>query len=185
MLAIVVGHTIDAPGVKGARPINKHEYQWNFDFSALVYMEARHLGMDCRVYIRKEGESRRKLAQRVSEAADCAIELHFNGFNKEVSGTETLYDEDPIESKELAQIVHDKMVKVFGRTGKRDRGLKLIDDEQDRGWSNLNGLTIPACLVEPVFGDNIQEAELLESKKMEYAKALAEAAFEFLYKEGY
>jgi N-acetylmuramoyl-L-alanine amidase len=41
-------------------------------------------------------------------------------------------------------------------------------------------VSVPCCLVEPLFGDNSTDARLLKEKSKEYAHALVEAAIKFL-----
>jgi N-acetylmuramoyl-L-alanine amidase len=116
-----------------------------------------------------------KASQLVKQAGGgCVIELHFNAFNGTASGTETLYSTKLPANKSFASIVQKKMVAVFKRT---DRGLKLRNS--GRGASNLAAVTVPCCLVEPLFGDNKTDSGLLKSKAKEYEHALVDAAMEF------
>jgi len=177
-LAIIIGHTRYAQGAKAAKPINKTEYEFNSDLSIDLYRFAREAGIDCRIF-KRDGVSRETLGRDVSKWGDVAIELHLNAFDTVVKGTETLYDALPVENAAFAELIHKKICESLGRTGKRDRGTKLVGFH-GRGWLNLDAVTIPGCLVEPVFCDNSDESRLLYKHKLDYARALIDGVVEYL-----
>lgn len=158
-VAIIVGHTLAKPGAKS--PAFGHEYGYNRIFADKIYWELRNRKIPSVIFY-KDGLEQSAVARQVNEYArgyTVAVELHFNAFNGEASGTETLYDADPPEGKILAAIVQRKMCEALGRTGEADRGARLIG-KGDRGHYNLASLSVPACLVEPFFGDNPEECAL-------------------------
>lgn len=181
-LAIIVGHY---PKVKGAHitsPINMYEYDWNDLFSIDVYREAREAGLDARVFKRPDGMTRRQIGRAVDEFCGddgIAVELHINAFDRKVKGTETLYDDDPQDNENFARTMHRHLVAAFDRSGKADRGIRLVDDGM-RGHTNLDSVHCTSCIVEPVFGDNPSEARLLYKTKYAYARAIVAAVLEWI-----
>lgn len=171
-LAIVVGHSKDKKGAYAIGPINQHEYDFNLEVAQNAYQAAMLSGIQTKIFLRD------KIGivgayQEVSKWADentICIELHFNSYNGKARGTETLFDNDPPESIEVAREVHEAVCALFNRRGKDDRGLKLID--QGRGAKNLAECMVPGCLVEPFFGDNKDDALEANGLRLEYAKAL-------------
>lgn len=180
-LAIIVGHSEYDQGAKATKPINQTEYEYNSKLAIDLYRLAREAGLDCRIFTRN-GKSRREVGREVNAFGGVALELHLNAFDTVVRGTETLYDALPVENADFASIVHRHIVKAFKRDGKRDRGVKLVSFKE-RGWLNLHAVTIPGCLVEPVFCDNREESRLLWDKRAGYARALIDGVLEYLCKE--
>ena len=176
-LALIIGHSQHEQGAKATLPINRTEYEFNSDLTIDLFREAREAGLDCRIFSRN-GKTRRELGKEVNAYGGVAIELHFNSFNGIVRGTETLYDALPPENESFAQLVQTKVCKALGREGKRDRGIKLVCFKE-RGWTNLDAVTIPGCLIEPSFCDNRDESKLLYRLRMEYVRALINATLEW------
>jgi N-acetylmuramoyl-L-alanine amidase len=111
--------------------------------------------------------------------ASATIELHVNSATPQAFGSETLFDMDPSDSKELAWLCQKSMVSVFKRKGKGDRGAKLLKPE-DRGHYQLSLYKMPACITEPAFGSNSGDCQLLWSNASGYARGLVVAVKDFL-----
>ena len=92
---------------------------------------------------------------------DAIIELHFNAAEKPAArGTETLYGKVNPDSRRLADLMQDSMVRVFGRGGSANRGVKVRRSD-DRGFTSVTAApTVPSALVEPFFGSNGGECQL-------------------------
>jgi N-acetylmuramoyl-L-alanine amidase len=109
---------------------------------------------------------------------DAIIELHFNAAeNPAARGTETLYGEVNPDSRRLADLVQDSMVRVFGRSGSANRGVK-VRRSSDRGFTSVTAA--PTVLVEPFFGSNGGECQLAHEKAAEYAEGLVGAFVKFV-----
>jgi N-acetylmuramoyl-L-alanine amidase len=104
-------------------------------------------------------------------------ELHFNAFNAQASGTETLFDMKPASSEVLARIIQNKLCQAFRRPA-QSRGVKLTNE--GRGAYNLQLCKLPGVLTEAFFGDNKVDAALGYNLRHEYAKAIVNGAKEFL-----
>jgi hypothetical protein len=180
-LAIIVGHDEKAQGANAAFPINQSEYKFNSDLAMDIYLAARNANIDCRIF-KRDGKTRAQVGEEVSKFGGVAIELHLNAADGTAKGTETLYDAEPEANKAFATIIQDKICKALRRDGKRNRGLRLID-EKGRGYSNLKSVKITSCLVEPIFCDNKDECQLLWAFRHDYIRALVDGVLEWYIKE--
>lgn len=182
-LCVVVGHTYVAKGAKGTYPIT-NEYEYNTEIAELVYQNAKSRDLEVKVFLR-DGIGLKGVYRNVKEwtkfdPVSACVELHFNAFNGKARGTETLYDKDPANSEQFAQLIHNAVCLALGRKDKTDRGIKLISEPSERGYTNLNECNIPSVILEPGFGDNKDDAKLLYETKKQYAKAIVDASIEFL-----
>jgi N-acetylmuramoyl-L-alanine amidase len=180
ILVLIVGHNVRAPGARAVAPLSMNEYPYNKNIIAPECVRyGREIGLTVEVLLKdamgtsEVGTKASNLVKAVGKG--CVIELHFNAFNGTANGTETLYNTRLAANKRFAQIVQKKMVSVFKRP---DRGLKLRNT--GRGASNLAAVTVPCCLVEPLFGDNKVDAGLMKDLSNEYARSLVDGAVEFI-----
>lgn len=180
-LCIVVGHTKKSPGAYAVAPLRLSEYDYNTEVAAIMYRVAMERGLETRIFTRDgigTNGAYKNVEKWLKGFDGVAIELHFNSYNGKVKGTETLFDDEPSESIELAREVQEAMCLAFNRKGKENRGLKRITPGE-RGYPNLKACKHPSCLVEPAFGDNPDEAQMLMLKQQEYATALVAAVFNY------
>lgn len=187
-LAIIIGHNASATGAMGVKPMAMSEWHFNFDFVfPLIEEYATKKGLEVKAF-NKTGYTSKAIGVMVDTWLSrfnrkCCIELHFNSATPAAYGTETLAEADQVESLKLADIVQKKMCEAFGRKsmpGGGNRGIKKLSIG-GRGHYNLLCVTSPAVLVEPTFaGSNITEATLLWNRKRDYARALVDAALEFM-----
>lgn len=192
LLGIVIGHTKRSGGAWATAPLSMNEYTYNTEIAKLMEIEAKKQGLEVRVFTRDVGGIRGaynrvhdwffeptmyQQVNRLDKDADvCVIELHFNAATPKARGTETLYDLDPADSYDFAKMVQREMVNVFRIP---DRGVKRRV-KGDRGYYNLEACKFPSCIVEPAFGSNPLDSQLLLERKEPYAKGLVNAAVEFL-----
>lgn len=177
-LGIIVGHSKASPGASFA--LGANEYQFNKEIAEIAKRYADSVyGKVLKTHvIFRDGIGRSGAYKKAEKLkCDCVIELHFNAFNKLVSGSETLTTTD-VGDQAYGQAIQNMIVKVFKRRGK-SRGLKPIS-RNARGGANV--YAFPSgynCLPEPFFGDNKAEAALANSKKVEYARGLIDATVGF------
>jgi N-acetylmuramoyl-L-alanine amidase len=146
-----------------------------------MYVYARELQLDCKIVFR-DGIGIDGAAKIVNDwKADCCIELHFNSASPSAYGTETLFDSEPAQSQEFAEIVHRHICELLKRTGKGDRKAKLLKSG-DRGHYNLHLVKVPSCLTEPFFGSNKTDCELMWKNVTGYSRCMVNAAVEWLNK---
>lgn len=187
-LAIVVGHTKAEPGASLAafpspNPLPKHEYSFNSEIARLIKQEAEKIkSVDVEVFFRDGVGIQGAYKKAIAWGADACIELHFNAFNGHTKGSEVLATSDLMDV-EFAHLVLGHICRVFGRDG-TSRGVKCIA-RTGRGGQNVH--SFPAgvnCLVEPFFGDNVEEARMAWEKRFDYAKCLVEAVNLWAIKKG-
>jgi N-acetylmuramoyl-L-alanine amidase len=184
-LAIIVGHTSDRPGAKAGPPLNKHEYEFMSECAIDIWRIARELGLDCQIF-KRDGIGIEGVTKEVNgwtEKIDlaCSVELHFNSaLDIKAHGVETLY----VRPSKWAEMVHREQVysltenKGDALVKPRDRGLKMLS-VVDRGYSNMNNLKAPSCLVEPFFGSNKTDTELFLRNRLKWCNRLVHAAVDY------
>lgn len=188
-VSIVVGHTESSQGAVGVAPLNLSEFAYNSALADMIKIIGTDRGHKVDIVFRPErGAKGIRLAyEEVSSyEPDAAIELHFNAFNGKVRGTETLYsdieDTPGVYEIEFASIIQDKMVRLFNRRGRLNRGIKSRPrTTRERGWYNVNQTTsYPSILIEPFFGDNETDAKLAVSKQADLAADIVQGFEDWL-----
>jgi len=177
-IAIVVGHTKNAPGAFAAEPIETSEYSWNGDLANKMVNHASTIGgAEAMIFRRDDGGIRGAYREAKDWGADAAIELHFNAAGPSATGSETLYV-TPV-SKPLAEAVQDATVMTLDS---RDRGVKTPNEASGgRGTTNLSQMGAkPSILTEPFFGSNIGDCTAANANKARLAEAQIGAALNFL-----
>lgn len=178
-LAIVVGHTKLLPGAKAISPIDTYEYFYNSALANLMKGHASDHGVQSTIFLRDTHTIRETYNSVNLWKPDCAIELHFNAADGKAHGTETLYGYQNPLSAELARLVQDGMCKLYRRDVKTNRGIKKLIDG-DRGYSNVNIAKCPSILIEPFFGDEVEDAKLGHQNQESLAAVLIENIILFL-----
>lgn len=189
-IALVIGHTAaSGQGAVAVAPLSESEFKYNSDIAnrSEIYGTAR--GHEVEVFIRpSRGYSGIEAAYESVKnfEPDCVIELHFNAYNGRVRGSEVLLssagDADWTYEIQLARLLQDGMMAVFGKRGRQDRGLKERPrTTRERGWYNVNQTRLfPSVLLEPFFGDNSAEATIATAKRQDYAEMLVDSVEQWL-----
>lgn len=172
-LVVVVGHerAAQGAGLHGGGS----EYIYNSKVALLMqnYAAGRHPGILVDVVFRDGVGIGGAYAAAKRKNPDACIELHFNAFNGQAKGTETLCSLED-KDKVFANLIQSAICRVFNREG-HSRGVKVIS-RAARGGQSVYALPgFANCLVEPFFGDNPSEAAMAKTKQSEYAQALVDA----------
>lgn len=177
-LAVIVGHTKKSQGATMAKPLGMSEYVYNSKVAALMERHAaKFKGLEIKTFFRDIGGIKGAYGDAIKWDADIAIELHFNAFNGKAVGTTNLCTPSS-DDLAYATEIQKAMCEVFGRSG-MSRGVKAIA-RADRGGGNVHSFPNgPNCLVEPAFGDNIAEAEMLVDRAEAYALAMVRTSYEW------
>ncbi|WP_068677237.1 N-acetylmuramoyl-L-alanine amidase [Oceanobacillus sp. Castelsardo] len=183
-VAVGAGH-----GGAGSTPGKRSpegEYEWNFSnkvVTSFINELKKYNGVEI---IRLDDANRSdglvdvSLRNRTSRAnrwgADVYISVHHNAFSGkwgDWTGTETFYYQGSSESKKLAEVVHQAMLKAYGLY---DRGLK-----KGNHLYEINATNMPAVLTEGGFVDSrIDIKKLRDDKVLEQAgKNVAEAVAKY------
>lgn len=180
-LGVVVGHTSKAQGAMlGGKYPFVSEYEYHTITAANMVAIGEHEGVDVVVKFRDDVGIEGAYKAMKEEKVDACIELHFNSFNANTEGTETLFGNTP--SAELfASHLHAHMISLYNRLGKQNRGIKKMSPD-DRGGFNVNQpVGFPCALIEPFFGDDPDEARRAISSQQSLAQSLVRA-FKAYYK---
>lgn len=171
--ALVVGHTAKSPGAcaPGGQICE-------FDFNAPLAREIAKRAANSNVAIvyRDEGPGGYgRLPSQINRInPGFIVSMHCNAFNREASGTETLYWHRSDRGTILAEIVQEQLVQCLGLP---DRGIKPRDEEQ-RGGYVLGATYAPMVIAEPFFIDN--QSDLDRARQVDlagaYVTAIEEAA---------
>lgn len=126
--------------------------------------------MGYQVMMTREDDTYIALEERVNMAngndADIYISIHQNSYESaQISGMETWYcgQNTAMESRRLAQLVHQKALSAAGASQRQLRG--------DADFYVTGNTSMPSCLIETGFLSNAEERELLSGP--EYQEQLA------------
>ena len=111
-----------------------------------------------------------------NSGADVFVSIHCNGAQSEAAqGTEVLVFSKWSRSDRLAECIQKQIVDAIGTV---NRGVKARPQ-----LAVLKHTRMPAVLVELAFITNMDDCELLITKKEEFAKAIARGITDFFTKE--
>ena len=165
----------------GAMAADGSTNEWSF-WRGVAYMTKAEIPPyehDVRVYDVYEGKSYTEAMNDVAkavEAADLAIELHFNAYNGQAEGREAFYWHKSTNGEAFARILLEVQGRLEGggASGGVDRGAKPAT-EDTRGSQFLRKTRPIACIWEPFFGDNPTEWELWRGNERLLVEILAES----------
>ncbi|MHA7581184.1 N-acetylmuramoyl-L-alanine amidase [Paenibacillus vandeheii] len=175
VVVIDPGHGGKDPGATSIT--NKPEKEYNLALAlkvqALLLNEP-----DIELVMTRDGDTYPTRPERVQLAnqlnADVFVSIHGNNVESspQATGTETFYYQRS-SSKELANIIHQRLVKAMGL---KDRGVKNGNLEV------IRDTTMPAVLLEVGFLSNVMDEELMSSDvvQMKAAQAIADGIKEYL-----
>lgn len=159
MIAFVVGHHENG---KGAKSSHLGVSEWDF-YKEVAYL----LTSDVDIYF--HNPLNRSYTSRIKETANklnkrnykLVIEAHFNAATPAANGVETLYYFESKIGKQYAQLF-STVVNQWTGIKMRNRGLKALTNKNDRGFASVFYPKAPAILIEPFFGSNKTDCELIE-----------------------
>jgi len=165
-IAIIVGHNKRSQGAQSIEPIGRSEFDFNSELAEIMETKANNFQFDVKVFSREYLGSYRKEIKKVYKEvnnwnADYSTELHFNSAVFTVAGSEVLSSGSQ-KSIKFAELTQKEQVKLFGREGRTDRGVK-IRKKGSRGYLSLVSGNAPAIIVEPFFGSNRGETRQIEN----------------------
>ena len=116
------------------------------------------------------GKNRERQRQAEREKCDIVIEFHFNAAdNSEASGTEVWHRQYSLPSRQLAKILHDRVVSL----GFKPRGVKAAVQNSRASFINFYPRTCIVVLLEPCFVSSQRDAQKLHQDG--FVDKLAEA----------
>lgn len=181
-LAIVVGHTADAPGAYSAT-LASSEYPWNKDLAQRIAALGTAT-LESRTFFRDGIGIAGAYAAGDDWGAHAFVELHFNASHNATStGTGVLYQ--TAASKPLALALYGEISSVLRLPPwpKRSAGVCTpfqASGAQERGKNALTASRRPSALIEPFFGSNPDDCRAAQARKEALAGAVFTAAAAFL-----
>ena len=160
-VAFVVGHHKKAKGAMSHLGLR----EWDFYNEVLEHMT------DVNVFYHNENISGyttriKNTAKKLNQIEfDLVIELHFNAaVSEQANGCETLYYFASKKGREYAKLFSQT---VTNHTGIKTRngGLKALTNRNDRGFASVYYPKAPTILIEPFFGSNKIDCELIKDTR--------------------
>ncbi len=171
-VAVLVGHNSHSKGAFSPH-LSVHEWDYNKRVANAMVDRALEFELEPKVFYREYNsggygdEITAAYAEIDAWKPAVILELHFNAFNGNASGTEVLYLHDSNRGKALADAVQSALVSNLRLP---DRGSK--GRSGGRGSASLEASDHPTILTEPFFGDNSVDCErMLELGEKGLARA--------------
>ncbi|MBU3114849.1 N-acetylmuramoyl-L-alanine amidase family protein [Clostridium lacusfryxellense] len=181
ILVLDAGHGGYDPGSIGSKGIMEKDITLAIALKVGVILKENNIDV---VYTRKSDDVawpanvKQDLAARAdisnNRDADLFISIHLNSFKQEnVKGTETFYSNESLKGKEVAQLIHNQILKDVGFV---DRGLR---GETFSIFRNVKATTV---LLELGYISNKNDEMLLNNSyyQEKLAKAIAEGALNYI-----
>lgn len=156
-IAFILGHHERAKG-KFSKHLKMSEWDfYNEVMSHIPDAKIFYHNPNTNGYLNRQIETAKKLD---SVNFDLVIEMHFNSFNTKATGVETFYFHKSIKGKKYAEKFNEVCVRW---TGLRLRGAKPLSNHKQDGYGFVQSNKHPSILIEPFFGDNIQDCEAIKN----------------------
>lgn len=157
-LGLIVGHMASAKGAIMYNGMTEYEFNTEVAKKCAAYAAKNYPNMVVSIIYRDGIGINGAYLEARKQLCDAVIELHFNAFDGQTTGTETLCTAD-VSDVAFAHTIHKKVCGALGR--KTDsRGVKCIS-KSVQGGGNVHAFPGGVnCLVEPFFGDNLEDAKL-------------------------
>tara|TARA_R110000796_G_scaffold252537_2_gene387478 strand:+ start:29818 stop:30462 length:645 start_codon:yes stop_codon:yes gene_type:complete len=173
-VAVVVGHEPTRPGACN-REANLCEFEFN-DWIADQMLLDPPVGIELLKVHRHPGTYSALPAKINALNPDLVLSLHCNGYDGEVSGSETLYTSGSSDGARFAGMIQARVLSALHLA---NRGIKSRV-RGDRGGTLLFGTEAPAVIAEPFFIDNDSDLATANSNLARlidaYLKSIAEFA---------
>lgn len=157
-IAIIVGHEVNSPGFY-SEYLGCSEYDWH-QLKIVPHLK------NCDIFYRptqfKGYQAKMKVLAKKLKGYDVAIELHFNAFHDpKANGSEVLH----WLGNEKAMMYGKFYLQLLGELGLKDRGLKAIYRNDQRGYHFIQKMPCTALILEPFFGSNKKDCSLINPEK--------------------
>jgi N-acetylmuramoyl-L-alanine amidase CwlD len=174
IIVVNPGHGGSDPGAKSL----SGRFEKEFTLDTALRLNRLLSDRGATVLMTRDTDSDASLKETVKFAnhnrADIFISVHYNAFEKNnLSGTETYYYNE--NSKDLAGVIHGKMIEKLGRA---DRGLRRVE------FYVVKNTEMPSVLTEAAYLTNPDEEQLILSEgfRQQVAEAIFEGVREYLAK---
>lgn len=169
--ALVIGHNKEDQGAK-----NSYSGLTEWQINSLLAIELQRIikKVDIEIVYRDDYKD---LPDKINALEpDFIISLHCNAHDCTVSGSETLQWHNSEKGTRLASILQGKINRALQN---RNRGVKLVKKESDRGGHLLKNTVAPCVILEPFFIDNIEELQNALRRYKELSMSIAQGINEY------
>ena len=164
-IAIVIGHHKESKGAY-SNYFGMREY----DFYKDVQKSIHFIWETYEVDFYEHDSSISGYTSRIKDTAsrinkkdyDLVISMHFNSFEPQANGCETLYFYNSKKGEKYAKSFNNLFTKIVRV---KDRGIKALTNKKDRGFAMLYYPKAPTILIEPFFGSNDDDCRNVGSPK--------------------
>ena len=154
-VAIVIGHHKLSKGA-----FSKYFGLKEYDFYNKYLNELKKYGdVFFHNYLLRGYNARQRSMARKTLGYDLVFELHFNSLDGDTSGCEALYYYRNKDTLKLSKVFCETYTNL---TGTRNRGAKPLVSDAQRGFGFVYNQKPPAILLEPFFGDNIEDCKAFD-----------------------
>lgn len=158
-ICLVVGHNKDKKGAY-SKYLNVYEYDLYLKVADILKKELKNIDVLTRTPAPYYSSEMKGVTDAInSKNYDLAIELHYNAFNTTANGVEVLYWHTSTKGKQYAE----DFQKCLNKEGLTIRKNILIKDKNQNGAYGIMHSKCPYILVEPFFGDNKHDCDIIKS----------------------
>lgn len=159
-IALIIGHNKKAQGAY-SKALQGTEWQYYNRFvEVLKRLEPEMFDVYRREPDKTYGTEMRKVLKNINDSGEnypLIVELHFNSAGESsINGTEVLAYKDSKVGIPIGFAFIDTICKEYKT---KNRGIKAVTDENDRGGYGIMNSKEPYILIEPFFGSNEEEAK--------------------------
>jgi N-acetylmuramoyl-L-alanine amidase len=171
--AIVIGHTEESQGA--CSPFNI-SCEWEFMFGVgteLVMRDKAELYLNDTYDRGYTSMVKRTAAQLNAGGHNLGFELHYNAATPKARGSEAVYYHDVHEDhaeRKIAQYFIDGMAEL----GFKKRSPKQLKSARDRGYAATYHPKMDFLILEPFFGTNKEDVELITENYMGFVDLIEE-----------
>lgn len=158
-ICLIVGHNKDKKGAY-SKYLNVYEYDLYLKVADIIKSEVDNVDVLTRKPAPYYSTEMKGITDEInSKNYDLAIELHYNAFNNVANGVEVLYWHNSAKGKKYAESFQS----ILNKEGLVIRKNILIKDKTQNGAYGIMHSKCPYILVEPFFGDNKHDCDIIKS----------------------
>ncbi len=166
-IAIVIGHTQKS---KGTCSTHNVPCEWDFNSKVVGFLKDVADIYTYDGYTSGYTTMVKKNAVKLNKNNyKLVIELHYNAAAPEANGCETLYYFKNKQGKYLAE---QSSLLISSDFGVKNRGVKALINEKDRGFAAVFYPNATTILLEPFFGSNKNDSDRFRGKEKEYSETI-------------
>lgn len=157
LITITVGHQLLRPGAFAVPPLSMSEYEYNSKLASVLFQRIK-FDFDS-IIVFRDGMTIEETYEGIEMMNPAGnLELHFNSaLNPLARGTETLCVE---RWQSYAGMIQAALCSGLNRERRLNRGVKVLQTPEDRGFGSCSKLNVPNAIVEAFFGSSPIDAEL-------------------------